>query len=284
MTTTTNNTAVGLGAGEESVGIYSSCFFGVNSGKNCKTNVNNFYGVSCGLGGLNGCGKWNNIFGANGLSAINSTASEGNTGMGESVLAAATNCSHNSCFGYNSGNGISTGSNNVLLGKNGGTALSPSGNVTTGSNIICLGDSNITNFYSQVALTIVSDSRDKCDIESLDLGLDFINQLQPKKYKMNDRNKYIVEEFDESTGEKTTTILPNDCSKADTQHSIGLIAQDVAQIETNCGVCEIIAHQINDEKMGIKYEALIPILINAVKELKVMNEALTARIVALENV
>ena len=36
--------------------------------------------------------------------------------------------------------------------------------------------------------------------------------------------------------------------------------------------------------MGLKYERLVPVLVNAIKELSTKNEALLARIVTLENI
>jgi len=132
---------------------------------------------------------------------------------------------------------------------------------------------------------VVSDERDKCDIEPLDLGLDFINLLQPKKYFMNDRNKYKIKSYD-SDGIETITTITNDCSKKDDHLSVGLIAQDVMAIQATMpdACCEIVAHEINADKLGIKYENLIPILINGMKEQQVIINDLLARVVALEAV
>ena len=38
----------------------------------------------------------------------------------------------------------------------------------------------------------------------------------------------------------------------------------------------------DDTAMGLKYERLVPILVNAIQELSAQNEALSARITALE--
>jgi len=137
-----------------------------------------------------------------------------------------------------------------------------------------------------VALTVISDSRDKCDIETLDLGLDFINQLQPKKYFMNDRNKYKDKIVDPATGLETINVVTNDCSRKDDHLSVGLIAQDVMALQATMSdaCCEIVAHEVNTDKLGIKYENLIPILINGMKEQQVTINDLLARIIVLESV
>ena len=131
----------------------------------------------------------------------------------------------------------------------------------------------------------MSDARDKSDIVDLDCGLDFVKQLQPKKYFMNDRNKYKTVTRDEY-GNETITEVTNDGSKKDTQYSYGLLAQDVMTLQQGQCACSqvAIAHEINTDKLGLKYEALIPVLIQAIKELSAKNDALESRILALESV
>ena len=67
---------------------------------------------------------------------------------------------------------------------------SPGGNITTGSNEVCIGDENVTEAHIQVDWTIASDKRDKTEITPLIMGLDFINKLEPVTYRWDKRSKY----------------------------------------------------------------------------------------------
>lgn len=51
-------------------------------------------------------------------------------------------------------------------------------------------------------------------------------QLNPKKYFINDRNKYKQVTNDPETGNETTIVSTNGCSKKDDHYSVGLIAQE----------------------------------------------------------
>ncbi len=200
-----------------------------------------------------------------------------NVAMGYySGFGCITGAVQNTFLGNYSGQVNTTGANNLFLGYQSGTSSSPSGAITTESNIVCIGNSSIATIYQQVASTVVSDALDKCGIEDLDMGLDFVDQLLPKKYFMNDRNKYKEISFDPDTGIETITELTNDESKKDERYSVGLLAQDVMTVQENLSTDVQIATQINANKLGIRYESLIPILINAIKELK-------ARVEVLEN-
>ena len=77
-------------------------------------------------------------------------------------------------MGVNAGYSLTSGDNNLLLGKDAGRTGSPGGAISTQSNIIVLGDENITHIYAQVQTISSSDERDKTDFTALDLGLDFV--------------------------------------------------------------------------------------------------------------
>ena len=94
--------------------------------------------------------------------------------------------------------------------------------------------------------TFVSDKRDKSDIEDLELGVDFINKLQPRKFKWNHRH------------------TNNDKGK----EASGFIAQEVQEIldKENANYTGIV--DTNDpEKYQLAQGNIIPILVNAIKEL-----------------
>jgi len=259
--TNSNNTAVGH-----------------QSGKGITTGTSNTSVGLLSLGSGTITGSNSVAIGANALYAMSSGTQ--NSAVGSSSLF---NCSgnYNTGVGYHTGYDITTGSNNLCLGHSAGKSTSPSGSITTGSNIICLGDSNIASAYIQVAWTVVSDQRDKIDIQpNLTFnGLEYIMALQPKMYKMNDRNKYI--DFDE---EGNAVSMPNDGSRKDASWSIGLISQEVQQVEQNLNLPnEFITNSRNPDKIGVRYEALTIILIDALKRQQEIINDLIARIEILEN-
>ena len=238
-------------------------------------------------------GARNTCVGSQSMNATGGTALNDNTAVGFSSLINATtisttHCIQNSCLGSQSGADLTTGSNNLLLGYQAGTSSSPSGSLTTQNNRVCLGNSSITNLYSQVALTVVSDARDKYDIQDLDInGLDYINALQPKLYKMNDRSKYfesqVTGQDEEGNDIYETVPITNDGSKADPFYSVGFLAQDVQAIEANLDLPnELVVNSINSDKLGMLKENLIPFLVDAIRRQNDQINDLLARIETLQ--
>ena len=72
--------------------------------------------------------------------------------------------------------------------------------------------------------TVASDARDKTDVKDLDVGLEFINQLQPKTYRWDQRSLY---------GDESDTH-PDGTYKKD-QLDVGFLAQDVSSLEEQLG-------------------------------------------------
>ena len=172
------------------------------------------------------------------------------------------------------GKNITTGAHNTMIGRASGTSGSPSGNITTEDYRVCIGDNNITNCYIKVDWTVTSDRRDKTDIEPFNHGLSWINKLNPVTYRWDNRSNY-------------EDGVP-DGSKKSPKLNVGLIAQDELEVEKEHGFGDtkdnmIVSHVDDGGGYGMKYVKLVPILINAVKELSAQNEALVARITALES-
>ena len=124
------------------------------------------------------------------------------------------------------------------------------------------------NIYSVNPLNVTSDQRWKADIEPFNMGLEFVNKLEPKSYRM----------ADETEDGQTLHHKRRRC---------GLIAQDVhaAMISSGCdtSMCDILHNEKYDEdvpvgerldKYMMSYSSLIPVLINAVKELSAKVQAL----------
>ena len=180
----------------------------------------------------------------------------------------------NTGVGIEAGEFVTTGSNNLLLGRSAGRFNSPSGTITTGSNNVVLGNNDITDLYCADTTISSSDQRDKTDIENFTHGLDFINKLNPKTYKWDKRSWYLTDD-----NKNILEITPDGTHKKD-RVNIGFLAQDVLALENEIGYGnsknDMLFTSINedDTAYGIKYERLVPVLVNAIKELKAEIELL----------
>ena len=116
-------------------------------------------------------------------------------------------------------------------------------------------------FRSNIPWTITSDTRDKTEIADIALGLDFVNEISPIQYKRCDRE----------TGE----IL------ADKFH-YGFSAQEVAQIEKKHSDSNVIVDCVDEERLRLTSDYLVPVLVNAIKELTAQVQSLKAEVESLK--
>lgn len=211
-----NCTALGFGAGAASTG-FSGTFIGYNAGTLATSGAyNTFVGAEAGQAVTTG---FNNVL-------IGYRAGIGN-------------------FGSN----ITTGSNNVLIGTNGYDVI------PTLSNTVILGDGSTSTLACQVtSISSLSDARDKKDIDTIPVGLDFVNELNPVKFVWDDRNE-------------------------DGKHDVrdcGFIAQDLKALQEKYNVAEelqLVNEGIAADKMYASYGKLLPIMVKAIQELsKELNE------------
>ena len=147
---------------------------------------------------------------------------------------------------------ITTGGNNCLLGVSAGRSDSPSGQLTTSSHWVVIGNNNISHSYIKVDWTVTSDERDKTDIQDITTGLDFVNQLKPKSFW-----------FRKERG-------------SDVKHGpkrLGFIAQDILALE---GSDPIIINNEDTDSLRYTGSHLVPVLVNAIKELSAKVAALEA--------
>ena len=162
-----------------------------------------------------------------------------------------------------------TGNFNLFLGHESGITGSPGGNITTADDNVCVGSNEITAAHVQVDWTIASDKRDKTDVNQLDLGLDFINQLEPVTYRWDKRSLYSEDQ----------SVIPDGTHKEEKLEG-GFLAQDVEVIEAQYGYKQsdktnLITHLSDDGMMyGIKYSKLVPMLTKAIQELSAKVEDL----------
>jgi len=186
-----------------------------------------------------------------GITAGKMTSGGSNIAIGYSAMGGnSVTGSNNTVLGDASGYEITSGTNNLLLGKDAGRNSSPSGLLNSHSNRICLGDNAITNAYIKVGWTVTSDARDKGEIKKVPYGLDFINKLNPVSFEF-----------------KTS----RDLEETDGNERYGFLAQEILELEGNNPV---IIDNEHEENLKLKESNLIPVLVNAIKELKAEIELL----------
>ena len=190
-----------------------------------------------------------------------------NTAVGKNAAPALTTGVENVSIGQSTMEGLTTGGNNVGLGVGAGNSGNPGGLVQTNSNQICIGNASHTNAHVQIDWTIASDKRDKTDVTPLDMGLGFINKLEPVTYKWDKRAKYEEGNTPDGTHKEDWT-------------DVGFLAQDVEKVEAEFG------HKIDDEtnlttymsedtdSYGLTYSKFVPMLVKAVQELSAKVEEL----------
>lgn len=225
----------------------------IGSAGNSITTASAYYGI--------GAGCWNNITtgAANGGIAIgagsmsNATNAAANcVGLGLNAGSGVTSGIRNTCIGDSSGASIGAGSNNTCLGYQADvagfsncTALGNGASNFTASNQVVLGNGAITNVNAAVVvITNTSDMRDKKDISPLNVGLDFVNKIEPVSFVWNKRDKTRVDDPD-----------------------IGFIAQDLLQIQKETGiVLPNLSDDTDPEHLMVTPCVLVPVLVQAIKD------------------
>jgi len=225
------------------------------------------------------------------------------TAVGYQALYSATDNS-NTAFGYRAGYGITSGHNNVCLGKDAGNG---SVVLTTGAQNVIIGSgaygSNGAN-YTEIVIgfgcngvggdyvtlgklnnrvychydtnatwTQSSDVRLKKDIEDDTLGLAFIDRLRPVKYRWKATNELEQDnpQYNETNNKNTEAVMH------------GLIAQEVKAALDAEGVDTFGGWDVEPNGIqGISREMFISPLIKAVQELKALVEAQAIEIAALK--
>jgi hypothetical protein len=117
---------------------------------------------------------------------------------------------------------------------------------------------DVNGLIRSTGTLVVSDARYKRDINTIGNGLDVVNQLRGTTYKFNTEEKFEGHDFDNGI-------------------QSGFIAQEIEKV---------LPHTVFTDSKGYKsvnYVAVIPYLIEGVKELSAKNEDLQAQIDALRN-
>ena len=203
-----------------------------------------------------------------------------NVAIGSSAMSGGSwkTGSKNIAIGYEALRSLSSGENNIAIGWRTGYYNSPGGEITTSSNNLILGNTSTQSFYCSDTSISSSDKRDKTDVTDFTHGLKWVEQLKPVTYRWDKRDWYKKKNDDGSWTDST----PDGSKKRARQH-IGFLAQDVLAIEQADGFAskkdDMLVVNLNedDTAYGLKYERLVPVLVNAIKELSAKVKALEAK-------
>jgi hypothetical protein len=223
------------------------------------------------------------------------TSGNWNTVIGHSCGASITTGNGNTGVGYNSIRNVSTGGTNSALGDSAYLTGSYSNSTcigydsaVTGNSQVQLGNSGTTTYvYGTVQNR--SDERDKADIQTTNLGLDFVMQLQPRMFRWDMREDYRpAKPADDASAEEWAAYdeackldnLSHDGSHKRGRFHQGLIAQEVKAVMDSMGVDfgGYQDHKINggQDVLSVGYEEMIAPLIKAIQELKAEFDAYKA--------
>jgi hypothetical protein len=266
-----SNVAIGVQTGQSATGNYNSLLghqaaqyltsgsnntaLGFEAGRNITTSPDNvFIGYSAGVN-------------------FNNTSGDGrNVAVGSGAGGDLTTGVYNTFLGYEAGalnTNITTGNFNVMVGYQAKASTGAASNqnsfgyaaASTGNNQVTLGNSSIGTLRCQVtSITALSDQRDKTDIEDLPYGLDFIDSLQPKQFVWDNRAE---------TDSDGNEFFSANKGKKD----IGFIAQELQSVDDDY---LNLVYDENPDKLEATYGRLIPVLVQAIKELKAEVELLKA--------
>tara|TARA_R100000988_G_C4002956_1_gene170382 strand:- start:196 stop:1338 length:1143 start_codon:yes stop_codon:yes gene_type:complete len=252
VTTSVQNVIIGYKAMVEHTTGHSNTAIGYQAMSNTNDSANTLASShNVFIGNNSGSGIWGNGAGG-GLSC------DKNVALGNSTLSGAlNNADDNTAIGYQAGNSITTGTQNVLIGS--GTDTSAVGGTNqivigynaagVGDNKAVIGNASISEIHMNVngdgeihanGTIQTSDMRFKENIKECDLGLAFIKKINPVKYnfKKDDNTKY------------------------------GIIAQEVLKTLEDVGIKESSFIKTNNpDKLGADYVQFIAPLIKAVQEL-----------------
>ncbi len=261
---TSSNTALGAFAGKITTTGHDNTYIGSNAGSG---SFSGRYNVAVGsealrsntsssntavgyqAGRSNTTGRDNTYVGFQ--AGASGSSNHSNVAVGHKALSASISSS-NTAVGYQAGSTNTTGWNNTFLG-NGAT-----GATIAASHSITLGNSSIATLRcQQTTITALSDERDKKDIVPLNLGLDFVNELNPVTFTWNMRDGGRVD-------------VPD----------LGFIAQDLQALEDKWEVSKNtqLVYNVNPDRLEATWGRLLPIAIKAIQELSQQNEELKDRL------
>ena len=289
LTSGTHNIAIGSDAmALNTIGFQNTAMgsFALDGAVAASRNTALGYAALSGVTAASATDTENTAVGGSALQAL--TSGTGSTAVGRDAGASSTG-DHNVFVGKSAGVDATTGSRNVFIGKDAGAVgeasatnnnciyigEGASGNngasneYVIGQNRIGLGGnsfafgktSNVVynGFTSNASWTRSSDLHKKTNIEPTDIGLSFINELQPVTFNWRPNNEFPehYKDYSESENHMETDI-----------NLYGMIAQDVEKALKKVGHENFGGwKKQEDGSQSLSQEMFIHPLINAVKEL-----------------
>lgn len=277
-TTGTSNTAMGYqslnstrtGSGNSAVGVFA-------------VNVNQTGSENTALGYFalaNTTASFNTAVGA--WTAGRTTTGTYNTSIGHKAFYENLSGHFNSAFGTLSMTGNETGSLNSAFGAHAGPTATNLTNTTalgynatpTASNQVRIGNTSVTSIGGKVSWSTFSDGRFKKEVREDVSGLEFINQLRPVSYALDDNS------IDKFLRIPDSLQSYNKASRKNNVRQTGFIAQEVEAIVKKTGYVfhGIEAPQNDGDHYAIRYAEFVVPLVKAVQELSKEVEALKHRL------
>ena len=266
LTTASECTAVGDRAGQNVTTGVKGTFIGYNAGGNVTDGTHN---IAIGRHALvtNTTSDYNTAVGTDSLNTATGTQ---NTAVGADAGAALSTGNYNTFLGMSAGSSQTTGHDNVYIGRS-----CPENNGTNGEVMIYNGTNTARFQGSGTSWSITSDGRDKTDYQDLGLGIEFLKKIKPRQFKWDWRDG-----SKEGNGTIRAGFIAQEVLEACDSEGLPRTAADsIASNKVYPGVVDI----TNPDKYQVAAGDFVPMLVNAVKELSAQNEALVARITALES-
>lgn len=285
ISTGVNSIAIGANAqasGEGAISILGKAnnVFTISIGGNAPT-VN-----SIAIGKNSACTGANSIaIGANAFSGVIASVSIGHNshagGMGIAIGSTANATTSSIAIGASS---------NVVAANS--TAIGVLSHCSN-TNSIQLGDNaNLSSITAKVAITVVSDERDKINIKPIDYGaINFLKEIEPITYLSNQRilyidNENLSEEDEENKSKYGICNYDREAhisgTKKGSRQRVGVKAQQVQEALESVFGSSSYANLVNDNlfdydkneipegiesQLSVNYEGFIPFLIKGIQEL-----------------
>jgi len=262
--------SAGLGqtTGEKNVWIGGSAGAAMNGDKNVAVGSSAMYGVGTPTGDFNVAMGYqamkgataaltgdNNVAVGKDAGLILQGAAHSNTFIGTTSGNVATTAVENTCLGFNADIQDATATNQIVIGNN----------VTgTADNAVHIGNdtSHIRcDFNSDQTWDASSDKRQKKDIKESELGLAFINDLKPSKYRHKSPSEF-PEEWKAHNPDDKEPMGGSD------KYYYGFIAQEVKDTIDKHDAPDYGAWNVdNDGRQRVSREQFVVSLVKAVQEL-----------------